>query len=67
MSPMGELMQVPAVNEIVKANMPESFTQSTGADMLTGFLQHMPVTKLVIMGMIDEEQLQGMLTMANQG
>lgn len=66
MSPMGELMQVPAVNEIVQANMPESFTQSTGADMLMGFLQHMPVSKLVIMGMIDEEQLQGMLAMANK-
>lgn len=65
MSPMGELMQVPAVEEIVKANLPASFTQATGADMLMGFMQHMPVSKLVVMGMVTEEQLQELLALAN--
>lgn len=65
LSPMGELMKVPAVADIVTANMPPAFTQSTGADMLMNFMQHMPVGKLVVMGMISEEQLQGLLQMAN--
>lgn len=65
MSPMGELMQVPTVEEMVKSNLPPSFTQATGADMLMNFMYHTPVSKLVVMGMINEEQLQGLLAMAN--
>lgn len=65
MSPMGELMKVPAVEEVVKANLPPGFTQATGADMLMNFMYHTPVSKLVIMGMVTEEQLAGLLAMAN--
>lgn len=65
-SPMGELMAVPSVAEIVRENMPTHFTEATGADMLMNFMQHMPLQKLTMMGMISEEDLQGLLALANQ-
>lgn len=65
-SPLGEMMKVPAVADLVKEKLPPGFFDATGADMLMNFMHHMPVQKFVVMGMIDEEQLQGLLALANQ-
>jgi beta-glucosidase len=64
-STMGELMTIPAISELVRANMPSNFNDATGADMLMNFMYHTPVNKLVIMGTVSEEQLQGLLMLAN--
>lgn len=64
-STMGELMKIPAINELVRANMPPSFNDATGADMLMNFMYHTPVAKMVIMGTMTEEHLQGLLMLAN--
>ncbi len=64
-STMGELMQIPAINEIVRGNMPADFNDATGADMLMNFMYHTPVNKMVIMGSMSEEQMQGLLMLAN--
>ncbi len=64
-SPMGQLMSIPAVGELIKANMPPGFAPETGADMLSNFIPQLPVGKLVVMGLITEEQMNGLLAMAN--
>jgi beta-glucosidase len=64
-STMGDLMKIPAIDQIVRANMPPGFNDATGADMLMNFMYHTPVAKMVIMGTMTEEQLQGLLMLAN--
>ncbi len=64
-STMGDLMKIPAIEQIVRANIPAGFNDATGADMLMNFMYHTPVAKMVIMGTVTEEQLQGLLMLAN--
>lgn len=64
-STMGELMQIPAIAQIVQANMPPGFNDATGADMLMNFMQHTPISKMIIMGTMTAEQVDGLIGMAN--
>lgn len=64
-STVGELMQLPIVREMFAANMPTAFESETGAADLAGFITHLPVSKLVVMGYVSEEDLQGLLMLAN--
>lgn len=64
-STMGELMQIPVIAKIVTESMPPGFNDATGADMLMNFMKHTPVSKMIIMGTMTEEQVDGLVGLAN--